>query len=224
MATIKEHGSGLITVTTPFKMMGVEIGNRMTIIQCENQGLWVHSPVQLDDHTIKVINDFGHVKWVVAPSLFHYLHVWSFRNIFNDNQLYGPDDIQKKETKSQFHSLSTLSQQEWTGHIESLKVDGMPKVNEYVFFHKHSKTLILTDLLFNSYPTSAWSTLFFKLTGVYNKCAVSRLYKSFIKDKQKFKQSVETILAWDFDRIIMSHGNIIESNGKSIFKDSFQWL
>ena len=122
----------------------------MTIIQCENQGLWVHSPVQLDDHTIKVINDFGHVKWVVAPSLFHYLHVWSFRNAFNDNHLYGPEGIQKKETKSQFQSLSTLSQQEWTGHIESLKADGMPKVNEYVFFHKHSKTLILTDLLFNS--------------------------------------------------------------------------
>jgi len=29
------------------------------------------------------------------------------------------------------------------------------------------------------------------------------------------------VLAWDFDRIIGGHGEIVESNGKETFKDAF---
>jgi hypothetical protein len=38
------------------------------------------------------------------------------------------------------------------------------------------------------------------------------------------RQTVRKILQWDFDRIILSHGDIVESGGKSRFKNAFAYL
>ena len=37
-------------------------------------------------------------------------------------------------------------------------------------------------------------------------------------------QSIDAILAWDFDRIIVGHGTTIETGGKAALRDAFAFL
>ncbi len=92
-----------------------------------------------------------------------------------------------------------------------------------MFIHHASKTLILTDLAFNFGTDVPLSTgIFLKLYGAYNKFCPTLTIRASIKDKGAFGKSLQRILAEDFDRIIVSHGNIIEKDGKNIFKQAFR--
>ncbi len=41
-----------------------------------------------------------------------------------------------------------------------------------------------------------------------------RPVKHGVKDEAAFKASLQAILDWDFDRVIVGHGDVIESAGK----------
>ena len=79
--------STLKTFYSPFKLLGVPIGKRMTAITCGSNKVWVHSPIALDDVTIKVLRNMGNITWVICPNLFHHLHVKAFKDIFPECQL-----------------------------------------------------------------------------------------------------------------------------------------
>src|SRR3954468_14616949 len=57
------------------KFLGVETGTRMTVVRLDGGGLFVHSPVALDDALRRAVDALGEVRAVVAPSIFHHLHV-----------------------------------------------------------------------------------------------------------------------------------------------------
>jgi len=46
---------------------------------------------------------------------------------------------------------------------------------------------------------------------------------SFIKRKLA-RQSLEKLLSWDFDKLIIAHGDCIENEAKSFVKEKFRWL
>jgi hypothetical protein len=102
-----------------------------------------------------------------------------------------------------------------------LTVSGMPMLNECVFCHKQTRTLIVTDLFFNlTGMQDGVKSLPYKLLGTFNKPAVSRLLHVITRDKKALKKSLEEILKWDFDRLVMAHGSIIESGAKKIFTEA----
>jgi hypothetical protein len=44
---------------------------------------------------------------------------------------------------------------------------------------------------------------------------MSRPVKAGVKDQAAFRSSLATILGWDFDRVIVGHGEVIEHDGKA---------
>jgi hypothetical protein len=44
------------------------------------------------------------------------------------------------------------------------------------------------------------------------------------QDRASFAESVRRIYAWDFDRVIPCHGDVIEEGGKEVFRSVFEWF
>jgi hypothetical protein len=44
------------------------------------------------------------------------------------------------------------------------------------------------------------------------------------RDRTAARASLERILEWDFERIVMSHGAICEASGKDELKRAYGWL
>jgi hypothetical protein len=98
-------------------------------------------------------------------------------------------------------------------------------LNEVVFYHPESKTLIITDIAFHFGPENSWETrLVGKILGGYQSLQPTLLEKWCLKDRSGVERSIRKVLEWDFDRVIMAHGSIIETSGKSMLKAGYEWL
>jgi hypothetical protein len=79
------------------------------------------------------------------------------------------------------------------------------------------------DLCFNLHRPTGWAApIALRLLGNYDRFAISRSFWFFVKNKARFKHSVAKIFEWDFERIAMSHGEVIEKDGKSLLKKALQ--
>ncbi|MEL6815915.1 MAG: hypothetical protein AAFP03_14045, partial [Cyanobacteria bacterium J06598_3] len=72
----------------------------------------------------------------------------------------------------------------------------------------------------NSFPLL--TQLSARAMGVYKQLAPALLERIATTDKQSIKASMKTILHWDFERVIMAHGSIIEQNGKARFQEGYE--
>ncbi|MBI2487041.1 MAG: DUF4336 domain-containing protein [Deltaproteobacteria bacterium] len=212
-----------------FSVGGLQIGSRMTIIRLNNGGLLIHSPIPLSKTIKDSIASIGPPKFVIAPNTIHNMFVKQFHDEYPDAELYIVQELRKKRHDLFFaKDLANELIYPWSEEIKqhAVAVMGIPKLGEFVFFHSSSKTLILTDLAFYITPEKPLFTrLLFHLNGVYDKFGPSRIFKNFIlKDKSEFEKSIDYILGWDFERIIIAHGRIVEKDGKGIFKEAFNSL
>jgi hypothetical protein len=74
--------------------------------------------------------------------------------------------------------------------------------------------LIFTDLIFHlTREQAAQARLFHWLTGAAGRFGPHRLIRRMISDRSAARDSVETILYWDFERVIVAHGDMLESGG-----------
>ncbi len=88
-----------------------------------------------------------------------------------------------------------------------------------MFFHVASRTLILTDAAFCFDQSFPWLTqLVTKVGGGYESLSPSLLERMATTDKETVKAAAEQVLRWNFDRVIMAHGSIVEQGGKEQFK------
>ena len=95
--------------------------------------------------------------------------------------------------------------------MKAMFIRGIPALAETVFYDSDSKTLIVTDLMFNMDSTVAFGTrLLLSAFGANNKLAQSKLVRMNTKDKSAYKSSAEKLLDLDFARVIVSHGNLVE--------------
>lgn len=98
-------------------------------------------------------------------------------------------------------------------------------VNEIVFYHLASKTLIITDSAFHFDSTFPKITqIAARVFGSYQVLKPSWLEKIAVKDQKQLEKSIDKILEWDFQRIIMAHASIIENNAKVQLAEGYRWL
>jgi hypothetical protein len=72
--------------------------------------------------------------------------------------------------------------------------------------------------------TARKSPLFYMLWDVGHFGPHRFMRRRGIRDWQAARESVERILRWDFDRIIVSHGDVLEAGGHEHFAAAFAFL
>ncbi len=112
----------------------------------------------------------------------------------------------------------------WAGEIEVLKVDGLRKINEHAFFHRASRTLVLADLLFH-FPADSrgWSRFFAqRIMRLPRLFGISAFFRLMIRDREAFALSMRKMLEWDFEQIVVGHGEAIQNDAKTTFAQALR--
>ena len=212
-----------------------KIGTRMTVIKLASGGLFLHSPTKLDDETKRSLDALGEVRAVVAPSRAHHLFVGDYIKTWPAAKLYGPPGLvgDIKDFRARFGARPDLKldatlgddpQSEWAGEIDQHLFKGATGLNEVVFFHRPSRTAIFTDLVFNVPADFKDAWMFYTIVGGRGRFGPHRLVRLIIRDRKAARESVAKILEWDFDRVIVTHGDVLESGGKPKFAEAFSYL
>ena len=66
--------------------------------------------------------------------------------------------------------------------------------------------------------------IFYTVVGARGRFGPHRLVRQTIRDRKAARESVAKILEWDFDRVIVTHGDVLESGGKAKFAAAFSYL
>ena len=208
----------LWTVESVQRFLGVDFGGRMTVVRLNSGDLFLHSPVKLNDSLASELEALGKVKYLIAPNKFHHLHITDYINRYPDAEVWGAPGLAKKRGDIKFTGeLNNEIGPIWDNEIDYVLFEGVPFMNEVVFYHPVSKTVMFTDLIFNySTDESLGVKIYAWIDGVYGKPDLSRLVKYMVRDRNKAQESVNKILSWDFDRVSCTHRDNIESGGKEI--------
>jgi uncharacterized protein DUF4336 len=224
--TLTALAPDLWVATRALKIAVGDIGTRMTVVRLADGGLFLHSPVRLDDATRRALDAIGPVRCVVAPSAVHHLHVGDYLAAYPEARTFGAPGVAAKRADLRFDAeLSDEAPPEWRGVLEQHLFRGASLMNEVVFFHAKSRTLILTDLAFNmrSWPRGR-ARIFAFLVGAVGRFGPHRVVRLGIRDRRAAAESVRRILLWDFDRVTVTHGEVVESGGKRLFGEAFAYL
>jgi hypothetical protein len=145
---------------------------------------------------------------------------------YPDARLWVAPGVERKRPDLEFVAvLCDEAPAEWNGEVDQIFFRGRPYENEVVFLHRESHTLILCDLAFNFGPRAAAPTrLLMRLLRSYGHFGPSRLDPLLIRDRRAAQQSLRRILAWDFDRIVVAHGEVLESGGREALREGYSWL
>ena len=212
----------------PVHYFGIDLSARMTVLRLQNESLIVHSPGPIGPDLAQEIKNLGQPSHIIAPGSFHYLHVAEAQSRFPEAITWICPGIESKQPDLSFDwILSDRASEDWNGEIEQVLVRGTRFMSEVAFFHRSSKTLLLVDLIENigdATPGTDWKLkLWWKgVFHMWNTPKPAPEYQLGWKDKKAAAKSLNRILDWDFQRIVISHGENIHENAKDVARQA--WL
>ncbi len=214
---------------TVVQFYGFPYSTRMTVIRLNNNELWIHSPEKLTPALQGELLEFGRVKYLISPNKLHHLFVKEWMSAYPGAKIFAAPGLIEKRKDIQFtKELTDLAESDWLNQIDQLIFRGSPLMEEVVFFHIESKTLLLTDLIenFKGDYFSGWRKTIAKIGGIISPKGKTPLdwRLSFIFGKSRARMAVSKMLDWEPDKIVIAHGECIFSNGKEFIKNSFSWV
>ncbi|TNE51849.1 MAG: hypothetical protein EP343_03030 [Deltaproteobacteria bacterium] len=215
---IRTLADGVHVVEARQRFFGLEMGARMTLLELDG-GLLVHSPIAMKPEDLTPL---GSPKWVLAPNLLHHLYVGPW--IEAGLEVYACPGLSKKRPDLTFQEEITSQQSPFGGDVKLLPLACFGLTNEVVVLHQPSRTLVVTDLVFNIPPSAPWMTrVAMRCLCGYPGCKTTLLERIGMQ-RDLARRELTTLLSWDFDRIVMAHGEVVETGGKEALRRAFQWL
>ena len=224
--TTRELAPGLWLAEHPLKAMGMEVGRRMSVVRLGGGGLWLHSVCRLTPGIQGWLEGLGDVRFVVSPTRTHSRWMEDYRAAYPDALLVAAPGLAAHRPDLVFdRTLGDAPDPAWAAKLDQLEFPIRGEYREIVFLHRSTGTLILADVCFNM-PAGrgVMTSMAARVLGYHRRLGVSRLLRALIADREAAAEAARRILAWEFDRVIVSHGDVVESGGHAAVERAFAWL
>jgi len=231
MSDLQPFAKNLLIVDGPsVRDMGVLFTTRMAVVKLSDGSLWVNSPVSVPFDTLKRITELGPVKYLLAATPRHVWRLAAWHALFPEAQLWAPRPTPFTLKKGHLPFTGILGDeppQAWKDDFDQLAFKGNPLIEEIVFFHKQSRTVILDDLI-QIHPMvkgKPFRNALWKLEGVASPHGgVALDIRLSFTNRDLARRSLVKLLSWDFDKLIIAHGACVEQDAKPFVERAFRWL
>ena len=231
MCTLQVFAQNIWTVEGPIVWdMGLEFPTRMTVVKLSDDSVWVSSPVPVSFETMKRINELGSIRYLIAATPRHVWRLDSWHTLFPEAQLWiaRPTAVTLKKEKLPITGiLSDTAPDAWAADMEQLVFKGNPLLSEVLFYHRRSRTVLLDDLIQSNPPLEGRTfrnAVFKVMGGLAPQAGVGRDMRLTFFNRTLARQSLEKLLSWDFDKLIIAHGAWVETGAKEYITKAFEWL
>jgi hypothetical protein len=226
-APMKPIAPDLWVVETPLRFRGIEVGRRMTVVRLASGALLIHSPAPLSPELGEALAQLGDVRFVVPASSMHgHLFMEQYRAAYPDVELFSAPGLDRKRKDLAFDgTLGDAADPRWSEDLDQAFVRGHRFVTEIVFLHRPSRTLIVGDLCFTigeSAPVAMRALA--RAARRYRRISPTPMFRFGLRDKPAARRSLDRILGWDFDRIVVGHGELLETGGRDALRSAYAWL
>jgi hypothetical protein len=210
-------------VLAPF---GLQLPTRMTAVCYGAHELALISPVPIDDALAARLSVLGEVRLLIAPNLLHSSYLGAARARYPLAKVLAPRGLQRKKPRLPIDgALEAGLPSELAQVLELVPVEGAPRVDEFAFFHRASRTLVVTDLVFNVVQPRGWFThLVMYLVGCHARFGMSRSWRLLVRNRATAAASIEQLLALPVERVAMAHGELVHERAHTRLTEAVRWL
>lgn len=218
-----------------FSVYGLKIpfSTRMVVIRLYNGDLFIWSPIAINEQLKAEIDTLGTVKHLISPNKIHYGFIGNWQTVYPKAIAWASPGVRKRAKSQNIDvcfdaDLKDFPEPAWANNIDQMIFKGSRYIEEVLFFHQPSRTLILADLIENfelGKIPAKWRTLV-NLSGSVDpdgKTPID-LRMTFIGRKNVALQSFKRMMAWQPQQVIMAHGRCYPENAEQELYRAFRWL
>ena len=200
---------------------------RMTIVRLGNAELFIHSPTALTAEVKAAVKALGTPRYLIGPSWLHYWWLPDWKRAFPSARVFVAEGVRERARKHIDFETELLNANRWypwDDDLHTLRAQGRFRT-EVIFFHKESRTLILTDFMENFEPRkvdSLFIRLLIRLGGVRDPHGGMPRDMRLTYSRKTLRKLVERMLSWAPERIIIAHGRWYEKDAVGELRRAFQ--
>jgi len=194
---------------------GVVMPLNAAVIRLADRSLLLYSPIKFDDAQVEAINAAGDVKHIVAPNLYHHLHLKAAKERWPHAIVHAPPGLAAKRSDVAIdNELGSAS----IGDLEVQLIAGAPKINETLLFHRPTGALLCGDFMFNvTEPANLRTKMALAMMGVGGKqLKQSRLWGFLTKDREAARASIDRVLGWPIATVVPVHGEPVAIDANAL--------
>lgn len=195
----------------PIWFGGVRLRSRTTIVRLSDGALWVHSPCTPSDAVCAALDALGEVRWVVVPNRFHHLEAPSTAVRYPYARVVGPPSARSRNP--QLGSTLGTDDPAYVGSVPELipiQLRGVPFLDETVFFHPASGSLIAADLLMSACARDHWTwRMAARIWGRYEKVRTPPDVRMHARASAAVAESIAQMRSLPLQRILVAHADPI---------------
>ncbi len=212
--------------------LGLLLPVRMTIIRLPGGELLLHSPTRLAADLRSSLDQLGRVRHLVAPNVVHWTFLKQWQDAYPDAVTWAAPKLRARAQVRRRgvrldHDLEEAAPPEWNG-IELVVVPGGLGFREVAFFHRPSRTLVLTDLVLNLQPQQVAPALrpLAKLLGILGSNGQPPIYLRGVLNlrRRDAGRAAARLVALRPDRVVFAHGPWFACNGTVALTRALRWL
>lgn len=212
----------------PVRYAGTRFDARMTVLRLGDGRLMIHSPGPLEARHRAQLEDLGEVAFIVAPGNFHHLHVARAQQLFPAAETWIFPGVERKQPSLRFTGvLGERPPAAWAADLDQALVRGRI-MGEVALLHRASRTLVLVDLIENfgdHTPGLHWLLrVYWKAMRMWNRPRPAPEYRLAWGDRAAARASLERVLSWDFERIVLAHGALVEGRAHEVAREAWRGL
>jgi hypothetical protein len=217
---------GVWLATAPVSFLGLRLTATMTVVRLAGGGLLVHSPVALTPARRAQVDALGPVHHLYVPNLFHHRWIGDWAAAYPAARVHAPAGLARKRRDVRIDRLHGDGvEPAFAGTLDELPIDGF-RVGETALLVRPARTLVVADLIHNvGRPTHAWTAAYTRLMGFHDRVALSRMIRwTGFSDRPAARRALDHLLAQDFDRLVVGHGEPLATGGKAALAAGYAWL
>ena len=212
--------------SVPF--FGIPYPTRMSVVLLPDGGLWVWSPIALDERLEAAVNELGTVRHLVSPNKLHHLFLGDWARAWPAAKLHAPPGLARRRRDLRFAAeLGDEPDPDWAGQIEQVIFHGSFAMAEVVFFHRASRTAIVCDLVqrFDPDTLHGWRRAVMRLDGMVGPAgSTPREWRLSFWNRAAARRARRTVLDWDPRRVVIAHGEWVREGGREVLERALAWL
>ena len=208
----------------PVRFAGGSLLTRMTALVLDDGGVLLHSPIPIDEALREEIARIGEVRALLAPSTCHHVFVADAQRAFPGVPTYGIEGLERKRPDL---GLLPLPDELWADELERTVV-GNRVMREWVLLHRASRTVIAVDLvehIGDATPgVDRMMRMWIKLLRMWNKPRAAPELRLLTRDRAGARSAIERILSWDFEKMVIAHGELFERDAKAALREAWSFV
>lgn len=226
---LEEFGPRLYIADGPtLSFFGFPYPTRMAIAKLSDGSTWAWSPVALSQALADAVEAIGPVRYIVSPNKIHHLFLGEWVKQWPAAHLYAPPGLARKRPDLHFDAeLTDDADPAWAADIDQVIFHGSFFMEEVVFFHRPSRTVIIGDLV-QRHPESkmkGWKGMLMRLDGLVGEhgSAPREWRVSFVR-RAAARKARDKVLSWKAERLVIAHGANAPGNATAILSGALSWI